>query len=125
MFYNHFMEVLLPNGCFKVSLLKETLDQTSLKFIVLKTHELVAKILFFDQSHRSGASNLIGDLELSVDCEEVSFVGAGCFDKTLKPSWGSESCEDGFGFDRPSDPNDEKRILKELREELVKLFESK
>lgn len=50
---------------------------------------------------------------------DQDLVGAGTIQRSndeLSVEWGSNSCVEGFGFDRPRDNNEAERVITEVRE---------
>ncbi len=48
-------------------------------------------------------------------------IGGGFVRKEM-PEWGSESCQDEYGYDRPKDQGAAAQVLADLKEELFKIL---
>ncbi|PIQ77180.1 hypothetical protein COV82_05835 [Candidatus Peregrinibacteria bacterium CG11_big_fil_rev_8_21_14_0_20_46_8] len=67
-----------------------------IKFAIFKDGENMRAILFPSDTIHADAVK-----EELLQLPHLEFIGAGALAKHAEPMWGSQSCEDEFGYDRP------------------------
>jgi hypothetical protein len=108
------MELILPEGEQRRFVEHDMSAAPGCKFAMLRRGRSCETLLF----PRSLTHAHVAGMCLDQD-DKLEFIGAGWVENGV-PRWGSESCEERFGTDRPEGAAREAR-LKELRSALAEL----
>lgn len=111
------MKLLIFGTPSEQGIVKAEAKTVSVKFIILRKNDgAIVTFLFGTHTQHSHFADAMIEEDSS-----LMLVGGGFVRKGVA-EWGSESCRDFYGYDRPEEPEEAKNVLGELQEEVLRFL---
>jgi hypothetical protein len=104
------MMIIIQGGTAEKNEILHDAKHVSVKFVMVSDDKEIQTHLFGTYTQHSHYADAFLDAR-----PQFRLVGAGFVRKEI-PEWGSESCKEEYGYDRPKDPPAADQLLADIRE---------